>query len=408
MEFTANQPPARAVVETYLAAFGAGRVEEIVSLLAEDVVWHIDGEPTVSTVGLLQGPEQVRRWLMAFPQNFRPREFVINEIIAQHDSVLVLGRFRHTVVSTQHTVGSDMIIHFTVTNGKIRRYQIFEDSALLARAFNADDEWSLQQVRINGTLYRYRDIGEGPTLLFAHGLFASHHIFAAQVQTLSHSYRCIVLDMPGHGLSGYDPAGWTLDGLSGDLALMIDELALGKVTLVGQSQGAMVALRLAARHPEQLAGLVLIGTSARAELPERLENWRRQRETLLNGSDASREALFSTIQTYVNSANWLQHHPHEAAEERAMMHAHDREGLALALDAAVFNRGDIMHLLPTIAAPTLVIVGEEDRATPVELSKEIAALLPDAQLLTLAKIGHHPPTEAAEAVTAAIAGFITK
>lgn len=406
MEFTAKQPAARAVVETYLAAFAAGRVEEIVSLLAEDVVWHIDGEPTVSTVGLLQGPKQVRRWLMAFPQNFRPREFVINEIIAQHDSVLVLGRFRHTVVSTQHTVGSDMIIHFTITDGKIRRYQIFEDSALLARAFNAEDEWSLQQVRINGTLYRYRDIGEGPTLLFAHGLFASHHIFAAQVQVLSHSYRCIVLDMPGHGLSGYDPAGWTLDDLSGDLALMIDELALGKVTIVGQSQGAMVALRLAARHPEQLAGLVLIGTSARAELPERLENWRRQRETLLNGSDAAREALFSTIQAYVNSADWLQHHPHEAAEERAMMDAHDREGLALALDAAVFNRGDIMHLLPTIAVPTLVIVGEEDRATPVELSKEIAALLPDAQLLTLAKIGHHPPTEAADAVTAAIAGFI--
>lgn len=401
MEVTAKQ-----VVETYLAAFAAGRVDEIISLLADDVVWHIDGEPGVSTVGLLQGPEQVRRWLMAFPQNFRPREFVINEIIAQHDSVLVLGRFRHTVVSTQHTVGSDMIIHFTVTNGKIRRYQIFEDSALLARAFNADDEWSLQQVRINGTLYRYRDIGEGPTLLFAHGLFASHHIFAAQVQALSHSYRCIVLDMPGHGLSGYDPTGWTLDDLSRDLALMIDELALGKVTIVGQSQGAMVALRLAARYPKLLAGLVLIGTSARAELPERLEIWRRQRETLLNGCDAARDALFTTLQAYVNGAEWLQNHPREAAEERAMMHAHNREGLALALDAAVFDRGDITHLLPTITVPTLVIVGEEDRATPVELSKEIAALLPDAQLLTLAKTGHHPPTEAADAVTAAIAGFI--
>jgi len=343
---------------------------------------------------------------MAFTQNFRPREFVINEIIAQHDSVLVLGRFRHTVVSTQHTVGSDMIIHFTVTNGKIRRYQIFEDSALLARAFNADDEWSLQQVRINGTLYRYRDIGEGPTLLFAHGLFASHHIFAAQVQALSHSYRCIVLDMPGHGLSGYDPTGWTLDNLSCDLALMIDELALGKVTIVGQSQGAMVALRLAARYPQLLAGLVLIGTSARAEFPERLETWRRQRETLLNGCDVAREALFTTLQAYVNSAEWLQNHPHKAAAERVMLHAHNREGLALALDAAVFDRGDITHLLPTITAPTLVIVGEEDRATPVELSKEIAALLPDAQLLTLAKTGHHPPTEAADTVTAAIAGFI--
>lgn len=60
--------------------------------------------------------------------------------------------------------------------------------------------------------------------------------------------------MPGHGLSGYDPTGWTLDDLSRDLALMIDELALGKVTIVGQSRGAMVALRLAARHQSNWQG----------------------------------------------------------------------------------------------------------------------------------------------------------
>ncbi|WP_258398015.1 alpha/beta fold hydrolase, partial [Lonsdalea populi] len=61
-------------------------------------------------------------------------------------------------------------------------------------------------VRINGTLYHYRDIGEGPTLIFAHGLFANHQFLSAKFQVLlSKSYRCIVLGMPGHGLSEYDP-----------------------------------------------------------------------------------------------------------------------------------------------------------------------------------------------------------
>ncbi|AML59390.1 Beta-ketoadipate enol-lactone hydrolase [Serratia rubidaea] len=397
---------AKKTVEAYLAAFAAGKVEDMLSLLDDNVVWHIDGVPQVSTVGLLQGPVQVRRWLHAFPQHFRPLDFSISDMIAHHDSVLVLGRFRHIVLSTGNAVGSDMIIHFKVSASKITRYQMFEDSALLGRAFDADDEWQLQQVRINGTLYRYRDIGEGPTLLFAHGLFANHEMFSAQVAALSQSYRCIVLDMPGHGQSEYHPAGWTLDDLSSDLALMIQELSLGKVTVVGQSQGGMVAIRLAARYPQRVSGLVLIGTSARAEYPERLPNWRRQRGILLSGSDAERDDLFKRLQGYINSERWLQNHQAEAARERRIMLSHRRAGLALALDAAVFERGDITALLPDITAPTLIICGEQDTATPVALSQEMAGLIPAARLLILAGTGHHPPTEAAQAVTTAIAEFL--
>lgn len=227
---------AKETVDAYLTAFAAGRVDDIISLLANDVVWHIDGDVAVSTVGLLQGPAQVRLWLEKFPQNFRPRVFSITDTLEHNGTVLVLGRFRHTVLSTGNTVGSDMVIHFTVSGGKITRYQIFEDSALLSRAFKADDEWPLQQVRINGTLYRYRDVGEGPTLIFAPGLCASHDAFSAQVQTLSESYRCIVLDMPGHGSSEHRANGWTTDAMIGDLALMIAELSLGSVIFICDAQ----------------------------------------------------------------------------------------------------------------------------------------------------------------------------
>lgn len=397
---------ARETVEAYLAAFAAGKVDDIVSLLDDNVVWHIDGEPGVSTVGLLKGPGRVRRWLQNFPQHFKPLDFSISDIIPHNDSVMVLGRFRHTVLSTGNTVGSDMIIHFKVSWSKIIRYQMFEDSARLSRAFDASDEWQFQQIRINGTLYHYRDIGEGPTLIFAHGLFANHEIFSAQFQALSKSYRCIVLDMPGHGLSEYDPAGWKLDDLSRDIALMIEELSLGRVTFIGQSQGGMVGIRLAAYYPQRVSGLVLIGTSARAEYPERLQNWHRQRETLLSGSEHARKELFKKIQGYINSGEWLRNNPGEAASELRIMLSHNPSGLALALDAAVFERGDITALLADISAPTLVVCGEQDIATPVELSQEIATLIPGARLLLLAGTGHHPPTEAAQAVTAAIAEFL--
>ncbi|MGB8666912.1 MAG: alpha/beta hydrolase, partial [Serratia inhibens] len=230
-----------------------------------------------------------------------------------------------------------MVIYFKVSRSKITRYQIFEDSALLSRAFDPADEWQRQQIKVNGILYRYWDRGEGPVLFFAHGLFVNHDAFATQVDVLSESYRCIVLDMPGHGQSGYNPDGWTLDDLCRDFALIIQELSLGKITFIGQSQGGMVGIRLAARYPELLSGLVVIGTSAKAEFPERLNNWQKRRETLLNGTEQEREAEFATIQCHINGEAWLLKNPAEVIRERGIMLAHDRAGLVLALDAAVFT-----------------------------------------------------------------------
>ncbi|RAT18582.1 hypothetical protein AU490_05675 [Lonsdalea populi] len=110
------------------AAFAEGKLDDIVSLLDDNIVWHIDGEPGVSSVGLLKGPAG----LQDFPQNFKPRDFSISEIIPHNDSVLVLGRFRHIVLSAGNAVGSDIIIHFKVSGSKIIRYQMLEGPALLA------------------------------------------------------------------------------------------------------------------------------------------------------------------------------------------------------------------------------------------------------------------------------------
>lgn len=399
-------PSATDVVNAYFSAFAQGNIEQVLSLLDENVIWHIDGDPNVSTTGLLQGIAQVKNWLVRFPVNFKPRVFSVTHLLEHDGGVVALGRFRHTVLSTGNTVGSDMIIHFAIAKSKITRYQIFEDSALLQRAFDTDDNWQNQQISINGTLYRYRDCGEGPTLMFAHGLLVDREVFTAQVRTLSQTHRCIVLDMPGHGLSGYRPDGWTLDDISRDMALMIRELSLGKVTFIGQSQGGMVGIRLAAHDPDCLSGLILIGTSARAEYPERLEQWRTQREVILNGSDEARESLFADIQRRINGENWLLNHPQEARRERTIMLSHNRTGLALALDAAVFTRGDIRTLLPLINVPALIISGESDRATPPELSHEMEKAIPDATLRILPETGHHPTIEAADEVTEVMVLFL--
>lgn len=99
-------------VRKYFAAFGCGDIPAALALMTEDVVWHIDGVPSVSTVGILHGRTQVREWLESFPVNFKPQIFTVDRLFESGDSVLALGRFRHTVLSTGHTIGSDYVVRF--------------------------------------------------------------------------------------------------------------------------------------------------------------------------------------------------------------------------------------------------------------------------------------------------------
>lgn len=394
------------VVEAYFAAFGVGDIDGALALMTDDVIWHVDGGLGVSTVGLLQGRERVRRWLESFPRSFTPLVFAIDRLFESGDEVVAVGRFRHTVLVTSRSVGSDFAIRFTVRDGQIARYQILEDSLLLARAFDPSGRWDLQEVKVNGAAYAYSDRGDGPVVVFAHGLFVDHTIFDTQVTDLESTYRCISLDMPGHGRSGYREAGWTLDDIADDLALMIEEQSFGPVVFVGQSQGGMVGIRLAARRPELVAKLVLIGTSARREDPELLDDWHALRNTILTGSEAEREGAFAGVQKRVNSSSWLDDEPTLASKERAIMLSHDRVGVTLALDAAVIERDDTQALLSNITAPTLVICGDADLATPVALSREIASAISSAQIEVLPSVGHHPPLEAPHEVAAVLSRFL--
>jgi 3-oxoadipate enol-lactonase len=395
-----------AVVQAYFAAFGAGDLDGVLALLADNVVWHVDGSVTVPTIGLLRGRERVHRWLSEFPNGFTPRVFAIDRLFESGDDVMALGRFRHLARATGRVVGSDLAIRFTVRDGRIERYQIMEDSLLLARAFDPYDAWGEHEVRLNGTTYAHSDRGDGPVVLFAHGLFVDRTIFDPQVTTLEATHRCIVLDMPGHGRSGWRKEGWTLEDVAEDMALFIEEAALGPVSFIGQSQGGMIGMRLAARRPDLVSSLVLIGTSARAEDPERLPRWHEVRRTLAEGALEEREALFADMQALLNDPNWLASEPALAASERAIMLEHEPVALALAVDAAVLSRQDVRSLLPSVRAPTLVTCGESDRATSPELSRELASLIPTAHLAVLPGVGHHPPLEAPAAVDALLQDFL--
>lgn len=376
------------VVQNYLSAFGQNDIEQALQYIHPNAVWHIDGDPIVKTVGIIQGHPAIKQWLENFPRAFKPLKFSITQLISAAQDVFVIGRFRHLVLASQTIVNSDYIIKFTIQEHKIIRYQIFEDSLLLSKVHT--DSSPSRHITINTTTYAWNDTGNGHTIIYLHGLFLDRNCWQSIVQALP-QYRHICFDMPGHGQSGWrDPL--NLDAIAQDIVLWIQEYAIENVTLVGHSQGGMIAMRIAAQHPELIKHLILVNTSARAEYPERLTTWREREKILLSDSD-QKLGLFKEIQKIKHSQQYLDQHQDTLDLELKHLMTADPQHLAKALAAAVIHRTDIREQISMIQANTHVISAAMDTATPIELGEEIAQLITNATHHSLAEATHSIPIE---------------
>lgn len=114
---------------------------------------------------------------------------------------------------------------------------------------------------------RVVEVGEGPPVVFLHGITATLGNFASLASNVSARHRCVLMDLPGHGLSGpltlgeRGPRNVLVDALT---TLLQHRLPGRAVTLVGNSLGAMTSFYLAADHPDRVAALVVLGEPAYA------------------------------------------------------------------------------------------------------------------------------------------------
>jgi len=158
---------------------------------------------------------------------------------------------------------------------------------------------------------------------------------------------------------------------------------LGRHVYIGASMGGMVALEVARQAPQAVAGLAVVGSSARADTPE-LIALREQAITLFEAGRMD-EVLRANVP--------LAFHPHGAAQPSlvtsylAMVRRAGAAGL-IAQNRAVMARADLRPHLARITAPVLLVCGEADTLTPPEHSREMAALLPNARLELVPGAGH--------------------
>ena len=107
--------------------------------------------------------------------------------------------------------------------------------------------------------FAYEDVGSGSQpFLFVHGWTCNHNFFAPQIEYFSRFHRVIAADLCGHGASDAPQRQYTVPEFADDLAWLCGELGVERAVLVGHSMGGVIALQLAATHPELSAGVCLI------------------------------------------------------------------------------------------------------------------------------------------------------
>src|SRR5688500_4791150 len=117
-------------------------------------------------------------------------------------------------------------------------------------------------------------VGEGPEVFLWHSLLCDGGMWREQVAALRDQFRLINVDAPGHGRSGPIRRGFTLGDCVDAAVQVMDATGAKRPGFAGLSWGGMVAMRLALRHPERVAALALLDTSARSEMLEKKLKYR--------------------------------------------------------------------------------------------------------------------------------------
>lgn len=238
---------------------------------------------------------------------------------------------------------------------------------------------------------------DAPVVVLGSSLGMSGEMWRPQVAALSARFRLVRYDHRGHGGSMVPDEPYRMDELGGDVLVLLDALGLDRVHLGGLSLGGMVAMWVAAHAPERVDRLALLCTSAGFGQPAAWAE--RAAAVRAGGTVAVADFLIGRWFTPAFAAR----QPDVVAWARRQLLDTPAAGYAACCGAIEVM--DLEPVLGDITAPTLVIAGDDDPATPPVHAKRIAAGIPGAQLEVLPGAAHLASVEQPDAVNRLLLDF---
>lgn len=272
----------------------------------------------------------------------------------------------------------------------------------LARLDNARKVASLathQEIRYctakDGARVAYATIGKGPPIVKTANWLSHleydwespfwHHWYAG----LTADHRFVRFDERGSGLSDWDVADISLEAFVGDVEAVVEATGVEKFALLGLSQGCAVAIDYAARHPERVACMILLGGFATGQVasgdPERVKQVEALAKLMEFGWGQNNPAFRQTITSLL--------YPGAKPEGMEWFNALQRRSASPQNAVRILNAVatfDVRGALPRVRAPTLVLHSVDDAMAPFAEGRKLAQSIPGARLVALDSPNHMP------------------
>jgi 3-carboxy-cis,cis-muconate cycloisomerase/3-oxoadipate enol-lactonase len=405
-----------------------GMVATLLGLMAQEQerasgAWHGEWEPLLEllrlaggaaarTRGLLQGlevhPERMRENLEA-TGGLLMAERVAGALagpLGRGPAQELLGRLSHQAAGSgrplRQVLADDPVVGEHLDPAAIDRLldpagYLGSTSALIDRALTA------HQARLGAAPPARRGSGsrarlayelggpeQAPVLVLGNSVGTTMAMWDDQLLALSGRFRVLRYDHRGHGASEAPPGPYRIEQLGDDLLGLLDELGLDRVSFCGLSLGGMIGIWLAANAPERVDRLVLCCTSAKVDPGPYLE----RAATVRAGGTGS--VAGEVVERWFTPA-FRERAPETVARTVAMLAATPDEGYAGCCEAIAAM--DLRDGLGSIAAPTLVIAGGDDPATPTPHAEAIVAAVAGARLKVVPGAAHLANIEQPQQIT---------
>jgi len=245
-----------------------------------------------------------------------------------------------------------------------------------------------------------------PTLVFVHGVLNDHSVWTLQSRYLAHhGWNVLAVDLPGHGRSaGAPPA--SVEAAADWLLALLDAAQLASATLIGHSFGSLISLEAAARAPERVRQLALLGTASPMKVsPALLAS---SLDTPLQAIDMVNRfshALMAPPPSSFGPGTWV------AGSARALMRRVLAGNTAVNVFHAGFKACDSYRggeqAMARFEGPTLFVAGLRDQMTPPSAAQPLVGRARHGRLVTI-DAGHDLMAEAPDAVLAALLQFLVR
>jgi pimeloyl-ACP methyl ester carboxylesterase len=281
-----------------------------------------------------------------------------------------------------------------------------------------DVDWRAHQrwVEVAGKPVNTIDLGEGPAIVFVHGLSGSWPNWLEQLPAFARNHRVIAMDLPGFGHSPMPRERITISEYARILDSLLETLGVSAATVVGNSMGGFVSAELAIAFPQRVERLVLVSgagiSTYRHRDVERIEPYLRRLAPILaayTGFTAAQSDWVSRRRGLRNlTLGMVARHPGRlpgplvAEQLRGAGKPGFMQGLRANIDYPIRER------LPEIVCPTLIVWGEDDKVIPVADASVFEELIPNSRKVVFEDTGHMAMLERPASFNRLLADFMNE